>query len=132
MFQEAGQSRDVLDEMREPFRIWLAQMLAQGEYFGFVAEAAGKPIGGVGLMVIDWPPHPAHPRDSRRGYVLNVFVEPDHRGCGVARASMQASERELARRGLTYAILHSTDAGRPLYEQSGWVATTEMAKSIDH
>lgn len=131
MFREAGRSLEVLDAMREPFRHWLAQMLAQGTYFGFVAEAAGEPIGGVGLMVIDWPPHPAHPQDSRRGYVLNVFVEPGHRGRGVARALMEASDRAFAHRGLGYAILHATDSGRPLYERIGWAATTEMAKVID-
>lgn len=130
MFREAGRSHDTLNEMREPFRSWLEPMLARAAYFGFVAELEGQPIGGIGLMVIEWPPHPAHPLDARRGYVLNVFVEPEHRGRGVARALMAASDEEFATRRLSYAILHPTDAGRFLYERIGWSATSEMAKRI--
>ena len=82
-------------------------------------------------MEIDWPPHPFHPGEGRRGYVLNVFVEPAHRRRGVARAMMAAAEAELVRRGLSYAVLHATEAGRPLYEARGWEATAEMAKRLD-
>ncbi|MBI1254343.1 MAG: GNAT family N-acetyltransferase [Hyphomonas sp.] len=130
MFQEAGRPVDLLKAMRDPFSRWLRPKLSQGEYFGFVAELDREPIGAVGLMIIDWPPHPAHPLDARRGYVLNVFVERQHRGQGVARALMAASDEEFVRRGISYAILHATDAGRPLYERIGWAATTEMGKPL--
>jgi GNAT superfamily N-acetyltransferase len=130
MFKEAGRPLEALEAMREPFRRWLEPKLAGGEYFGFIADLCGKPIGGVGLMVIEWPPHPAHPVDPRRGYVLNVFVEPDHRGRGIARALMEASDAEFAHRGLSYSILHATDAAKPLYRRIGWTGTTEMAKPV--
>src|SRR5271166_5418937 len=114
MFREAGRTEADLAPMAGPFRRWLAKRLEDGAYFGFVAENAGRAIGAVGLMAIDWPPHPAHPLDDGRG---------------VAHALMTASDREFARRGLQYLILHATEAGRPLYERSGWVRTTEMAKT---
>ena len=65
-----------------------------------------------------------------RGYVLNVFVEPSHRKQGIARALMDRADREFASRGVAFAILHATKMGRPLYEQLGWSATSEMAKSL--
>lgn len=130
MFHEAGRPEADLAAMALPFRHWLEPRLADGRYFGFVAEQAGTSIGGVGLMEIDWPPHPSHPTDDRRGYVLNVFVEPDHRGCGIARLLMQASNEEFTRRGISYAILHATEAGRSLYERTGWRRTSEMAKLL--
>jgi GNAT superfamily N-acetyltransferase len=116
--------------MGAPFRRWRAKHLDLGSYFGFVVDQDGVPVASVGLMEIDWPPHPAHPDDARRGYVLNLFVEPDWRGRGIARGLMEASERAFAERGVAYAILHATAAGRPLYERLGWVPTTEMAKSL--
>src|SRR5882724_7073237 len=100
MFREAGSPVSDLNAMAVPFRRW--------------------------LMEINWPPHPAHPVDDRRGYILNLFVEPEYRGRGVARNLMEASDREFARRGLSYAILHATAMGRPLYERNGWQPTTEM------
>jgi ribosomal protein S18 acetylase RimI-like enzyme len=128
MFLEAGRAASDLAVMGGPFRAWLMPRLSDGRYFGFIALAGDAPIGGVGLMEIDWPPHPAHPHDDRRGYVLNLFVDPQCRGRGAARALMEASHRELERRDLRYLVLHATQAGRPLYEKLGWASTTEMAR----
>lgn len=130
MFREAGCPDSKLSAMAAPFRAWLAERLASGAYFGFIAEADGRPTGGIGLMVIDWPPHPEHPDEDRRGYVLNLFVEPDHRGRGIARALMQRAEGCFAERGASFMILHATEAGRPLYESLGWGRTAEMAKRL--
>jgi GNAT superfamily N-acetyltransferase len=130
MFYEAGRAEADLAAMANPFRSWVASKLASGEYFGFVKELQGSVVGGIGLMVIDWPPHPFHPMDERRGYVLNLYVEPEHRRRGIAQELMERSEQEFRRRGIVYVILHATAEGRPLYERSGWVATTEMAKAL--
>lgn len=130
MFAEAGKEESALAAMAAPFRVWLADRLQDGSYFGFMAVDAHRPIAGIGLMIIDWPPHPAHPDKAQRGYVLNVYVEADYRGRGIARALMQAAEAEFSRRGISYAILHATEAGQPLYSSMGWSATTEMAKPL--
>jgi GNAT superfamily N-acetyltransferase len=123
-------TEDVLTTMSAAFRIWLRPRLEDGSYFGFIVEDAGKAAAGIGLMAIDWPPHPSHPREDKRGYVLNVFVEPSHRKQGIAGALMARAEREFASRGVTYLVLHATKMGRPLYEQLAWSATSEMAKSL--
>lgn len=81
-------------------------------------------------MVIDWPPHPSHPADDRRGYVLIFFVMPDWRGEGAAKRLIAAAENTFIERGIGHAILHAIEAGRPLYEQTGWVRTTEIGKLI--
>jgi ribosomal protein S18 acetylase RimI-like enzyme len=130
MFREAGRSDASLAAMAAPFRRWLAERLADGRYFGFVVEADGIPVAAVGLMEINWPPHPAHPVDDRRGYLLNLFVEPTHRRHGIASDLLVTSEREFVRRGIGFVVLHATDMGRPLYEQIGWKSTTEMAKAL--
>lgn len=130
MFREAGRSDAELSEMAAPFRRWLAERLASGAYLGFIAEVDGEPVGAIGLMVLDWPPHPEHPLEDQRGYVLNLFVEPAHRGRGQARALMQAAEACFAERGVSFAILHATEAGRPLYQGLGWGTTSEMAKRL--
>jgi predicted acetyltransferase len=62
--------------------------------------------------------------------VLNVFVEPSHRGRGVAKMLMQLGEEEFATRGVSFAILHATRMGRPLYEKTGWAQTSEMSKQM--
>jgi hypothetical protein len=64
MFKEAAVTDDALAAMPTPFRRWLEKRLSDGAYFGFVVAEDGKAIGAIGLMVIDWPPHPHIPLTS--------------------------------------------------------------------
>jgi ribosomal protein S18 acetylase RimI-like enzyme len=130
MFLDAGREEQALKTMTEYFRTWLAPRLRDGSYFGFVLSDNGQPIAGIGLMLIDWPPHPAHPTHDQRGYVLNVYVEPEYRKRGFARELMHLADAEFAKRSVQYGVLHATEKGRPLYTNLGWSGTTEMAKTI--
>jgi ribosomal protein S18 acetylase RimI-like enzyme len=130
MFRDARQSEAVLSVMTEHFRTWLEPRLADGSYFGFVLLDENNPVGGIGLMTIDWPPHPSHPTQSHRGYILNVFVEPSHRRRGLARELMRLAEAEFASRGVEFAVLHATEKGQPLYRGLGWGPTAEMTKRL--
>lgn len=130
MFLEAGGDPAALRVMTEHFRPWLRVRLEDGRYYGFMVMDEGDPAAGIGLMSIDWPPHPAHPPQDQRGYVLNVFVEPAYRRRGLATALMKLAEAEFARRGLGFAVLHATEVGRPVYQALGWAATREMTKTL--
>ena len=114
MFDAAGRDAAVLDRMDPAFRIWAASRLRSGEYMGWIIEAEGRPAASVGLMFIDWPPHPEHSDCDRRGYVLNLFVEPGRRGQGLARQLMRRVEEEARTRGVDYLILHPTAQARPM------------------
>ena len=130
MFLEAGGDPATLQVMTEHFRPWLQPRLADGRYYGFAVLEGDRIIAAIGLMSIDWPPHPAHPERDQRGYVLNVYVEPEYRRRGLASKLMRLGEAEFARRGLGFAVLHATEVGRPVYEGLGWGKTAEIAKVL--
>ncbi|CAG9177299.1 GNAT family N-acetyltransferase [Cupriavidus pinatubonensis] len=130
MFREAGRDAPTLAAMQGPFRDWLRPRLADGSYFGWVMEEGGAPLAGIGLMVIEWPPHPSHPLQDKRGYILNLYVDPSHRERGIGQALMNRAEAEFAERGIAFAVLHATEMGQPLYARMGWSPTTEMSKPI--
>ncbi|BBP84138.1 N-acetyltransferase [Pseudomonas sp. Pc102] len=130
MFLEAGGDPARLRTMTGHFRPWLRERLADGRYYGFALMDEARIAAAIGLMSIEWPPHPSHPEVGQRGYVLNVFVEPNYRRRGLASALMKLAEAEFIRRGLGFAVLHATQVGRPVYEALGWAATSEMAKAI--
>ena len=133
LFRESnapGRTEQIITTQTAHFRPWVAQRLRDKSYFGYIIEDAGRPVAGIGLMLIDWPPGPAHPTSDKRGYVLNVFVEPSHRRQGLAEKLMQMADAEFSSRGASYAVLNATRMGRPLYEKLGWTATNEMAKSL--
>ncbi|HEX6770571.1 MAG TPA: GNAT family N-acetyltransferase [Acidobacteriaceae bacterium] len=128
MFVDAGRSDNrVLDVMEEHFQPWVTEQLQSGGYLGWLAvDDAGEVIGGSGLMVLDWPPHPLDPTSAYRGYLLNVYVEPAHRRKHIASHLIELALAEARRRRIRVVALHSTDAGRALYENNGFRATNEM------
>ena len=130
MFAEDGKLPEVLAPMTRNFREWLRPRLVDGRYFGFVIEDAGSVIAGIGLMLVDWPPHFLHPETDKRGYIMNVFVEPSHRGLGLAKEMMRRAEGEFESRGVIFLVLHASKMGRPVYEKLDWYVMPEMAKQI--
>ena len=127
MFREMGRGDDaLLAEMSRHFEPWVAERLGDGRYLGWIAEENGRAVAGAGLYLMDWPPHALDPASETRGYLLNVWVEPEFRGRGVAKALTRECMEECARRGIGVMTLHASDAGRPVYEGLGFAAGNEM------
>ncbi|MFT6657020.1 GNAT family N-acetyltransferase [Maritalea sp.] len=130
MFRDIGAPLSKIEEMIVEFRKWLNPRLHSGEYFGFILEENGKPAGGIGLSIIDWAPHVLHPKEHLRGYISNVYVEHHCRRQGIASRLMELGEAELKGRGATLVVLHASDAGREIYDKSGWKQSSEMIKHV--
>lgn len=130
MFREMGREEDLLASVRVPYRNWLIPRLADGVYSGFIGEVDGNPVAGVGMTIVDWAPHPRHPITSDRGYISNLYVEPEFRRRGIANALMAMVEADMKNRNLELAVLHASEAGRTLYEKAGWVQGSEMFKAL--
>jgi GNAT superfamily N-acetyltransferase len=130
MFAEMGTDPTTLEAASTLYAAWLAPRLGDGSYFGFLAEHQGEVIAGVGLRIMDFPPNPNDQTSNRRGFVLDMYVQPEYRGQGIANRLMEMGEEELRSRGIAYATLQASAAGRPLYEKLGWKATTEMGKKL--
>jgi GNAT superfamily N-acetyltransferase len=116
----------VLDAMSLNFEPWVSERIAEGKYLGWIVEEDGRVAGSAGLLIVDWPPHPFHPESSQRAYLLNVFVEPEFRKRGLAHGLIERCVAEARSRGIRVVTLHSSDAGRPVYEKFGFRPTSEM------
>lgn len=127
MFVDAGRrDNQVLQVMSQNFQPWVVRMMNEGKYLGWLTEDEGKIIAGAGLLLLDWPPHPLDPRSTQRGYLLNVYVEPEYRRRKLASHLIEYALAEARRRKIRVVSLHSTDEGRPLYESTGFRQTNEM------
>jgi GNAT superfamily N-acetyltransferase len=131
MFKVSGRTDEMVAPMTEHFRPWLRPLLDGERYFGWFIEAGHGPVAGVGMMIIDWPPHPSHPTQSARGYVLNMYVEPEYRRAGLGGRLMELCHQEAKGRGIRHLVLHATRQGRGLYEKLGWAATSEMSLTLE-
>lgn len=127
MFAEMG-GRDaaVLDEVERSCVGWTEKMMRAQKYFGFLSIDGDAIAASAGLMILDWPPHPLDPAGEKRAYILNVYVEPEYRRRGLAKALVEMCRTEAARQNIRVVTLHASDAGKPLYENLGFRATNEM------
>src|SRR6201984_3304420 len=127
MFVDAGrQDNRVLDAMAEYFKPWVETRLGDGRYKGWLTSRNGPVVARAGMSVLVWPPHPLDPRQDKRGYLLNVNVEPEHRRKRLASQLIDHALAEARKQKIRVVALHSTDEGRPLYESNGFRRTNEM------
>jgi len=127
MFRDMGRGDEArLAQMSAEFEPWLLRRMESGEYLAWMAVAAdGSIAGGAGLWLMDWPPHVLG-SGARRGNILNVYVRPESRRRGIARALMETALEWTRANGVNCVILHASDEGRALYESLGFAATNEM------
>lgn len=116
----------VLDALERRSVSWTDRMIREGKYYGWIATDSGRSVASAGLLILDWPPHPFDPEGELRGYLLNVYVDPEYRKRGLAHELVVRSMAEARRRGIRVVALHSSQAGRPIYERLGFYATNEM------
>src|SRR5215213_4708184 len=77
MFEDMGVT--LPDNSMPVFLEWVKEKLAKGDYLGwFITCEDGTVVAGAGLWLIEWPPSSVD-ISTRRAYVLNVFVEAEHR-----------------------------------------------------
>jgi GNAT superfamily N-acetyltransferase len=126
MFAEMGHGDErQLREMAEAFIPWVRERLRDGRYLGWLVQDEEAVVAGAGLWLMDFPPHWRDPQPLR-AYLLNFYVAPEARGRGLARDLLQRAVEEARQHGVRVISLHASNAGRPIYEQYGFEATTEM------
>jgi GNAT superfamily N-acetyltransferase len=104
----------------------LSEMLAGGDYLGWLVECDEKVIAGGGVMMRRLLPRPGSLQGGEEAYILNVYTAPEHRRRGLARKIMEtilawSRERDVAR-----VTLHPSDEGEQLYRNLGFERTKEM------
>lgn len=125
MFIAMGVDSAKVEAWSAPFLAWVSEKLVAGEYLGWLAISEEQVVAGAGLWLHDWIPSPLA-AGVRRGYIMNVFTEPEHRGRGLARHLVEEALGYCRTQNIPVAVLHASDAGRPIYETIGFIQTNEM------
>jgi GNAT superfamily N-acetyltransferase len=126
MFSEmGGDYQSQLDDFEPASRLYFNSALRDGSYYGVFGEVDGATVAGGGVVIAAWPGSPLN-FDPRRAWILNVYVEPEHRGRGYARAVMEALIDWCRGQGFRSVALHASEEGRTLYDKLGFRSTNEM------
>lgn len=120
-----GRDVKLLDMMVPAAREYFSKAVPDGSYRGWLAEAAGKIVGGAGVVISAWPGNPGSML-AKRAMILNMYVEREYRRQGIARALMTTMIEWCKGEGFSAVGLHASDEGRALYESMGFVGTNEM------
>ncbi len=134
MFRDMGNLDPSLEDvLLEAGTDQMAEAIASGEYVAWVLCPVGEPariIGGGGVQLRHLFPRPEADGKriliGREGIVLNVYVEQAFRRRGLARRIMKEILAWVPTSDIVRLVLHASDEGRQLYEDLGFVPTTEM------
>lgn len=130
MYEEAGiwKESDFAAGWRLRFVDYFSRRILADDVRYFVAIGGKRIIGTAGAMVLDYP---AFVSRLRFGYVFGVRVDPAFRSTGIATSLTRETIAYLKEKNCRRVRLHASPAGRPVYERLGFVATNEMALSLD-
>ena len=124
-YRHGYQLYELLEEFEPASRRYFELALKTGTYYGLFAEVSGEVAGGGGVVIADWPGSPLN-FEPRRAWILNIYVEPQHRRTGLARTITRALVEWCKEKGFQSVALHASDYGRGLYEKLGFRGTNEM------
>ena len=131
MFTDIGKATpESIAAMAAVYPAWIQDQFAKDSYKGWFAQAPdGTTIGGAGVWLHSHVPNPSDP-SPQIAHVIDVYVAPDFRRQGIARALMDTVVDWCAAAGYRVVTLNASNAGRPLYETLGFTSTNFMQKNI--
>ncbi|WP_158520046.1 GNAT family N-acetyltransferase [Streptomyces ambofaciens] len=86
-----------------------------------VGDRPGEPLLACGMAWVTYHLPGPHWPDGRRGYLDGIVTDAPARGRGYARRIVDELVDWLNGAGIHYIQLHTSQAGRPVYEAAGFV-----------
>ncbi|WP_309084458.1 GNAT family N-acetyltransferase [Chelativorans sp.] len=114
-------------EAAQTIREFIREGRAHFSLAAFLAIEEGAALGSAACQIHRLPyPEVTLPSFRKFGYIWHVYVTPEARRRGIARALVKHALEHLKAIGCTQAVLHSSDAGERLYESLGFRISKEM------
>jgi GNAT superfamily N-acetyltransferase len=120
-----GRSSGDGDDLGERLRRWWERQ--SGLRVAWLATEGERPVGMVNLAVFERMPRQGVP-DARWAYLANLWVEPDRRRQGVARALVTAAVEWARAEGMERVVLNPSEVSRPLYEALGFRPADDLVR----
>jgi ribosomal protein S18 acetylase RimI-like enzyme len=121
--REVGEAegRSYPPEIKTTTRDYVVRTLKTGALCCWLAEEGGRTVGCCALILFDRPPSYGN-LSGLAAYLLNVYTVPAHRRRGIAARLIEEALRHARQIGAGRVFLHTSVAGRALYEKLGFRA----------
>ena len=113
------------DHFLERVARWLANRLDGEVWTGWVACAAGEPVGLVLVQLIEKVPNPVREAESI-GYVSSLYVRLRWRGHGIGGRLLATALDFCRRSGVDNVVLWPSPRSIPLYQRHGFRSVGEV------
>ncbi|SFM45816.1 Ribosomal protein S18 acetylase RimI [Paenibacillus sp. 1_12] len=125
MLEETGMAHRLLPDFHQMVDEDYRQFYHSGTAQHFVVERDSQIIACAGAFIKDDAPY-RYLKLRSYGFIADVYVEPQFRRQGLAKALTNATLDWFAERNIRLFRLVASDEARPLYESLGFSATKEM------
>ena len=102
----------------EPNRNYLIDAL-NNSFVSWLALDGNEIIGTSGLITYTIPP-PFKFKNGRIGYIMNLYVVPEHRKCGIGKELFRLTLEEAKSMDCYKVTLIASDMGKYIYEKMGF------------
>lgn len=114
-------------ELEQANRRYYTAMLPSDGHIACFACVEGKIVGCGGICLYQEMPSPDNP-SGQCAYLMNIYTCPEFRGHGVGEAVVQWLVGQAKERKITKIYLETSNAGRKLYEKTGFTDMPDMMK----
>lgn len=129
MFEAIGTTHLLIDDFYKKSEEEYSEKMNQGKMIHYGIKIDGKWIGSAGgILKSDFPSY--YFKNNSIGYIMDVYIDPDYRGKGYAKALVIMIEEWFKKNGVNTIKLDTSRFGRPVYEKMGYENSIEMQKKI--
>lgn len=129
MFEAIGTTHLLIEDFHAKSEVEYFDKMNQGMMIHYGLQIDGKWVGCAGgILKSDFPSY--YFKDNSVGYIMDVYIDPDYRGNGYAKALVKMIEDWFKKNNVNTIKLDTSRFGRPMYEKLGYENSIEMQKKI--
>jgi GNAT superfamily N-acetyltransferase len=127
MWQEYDMTKLLKEDWQAETLEFIQNARIHHKYAAFIAEREGKAVGSAACQLFNGLYPDVFQKEKRLySYVWAVYVAPEQRGQGIAKALTQACIDYSKSMGCTKVLLHAAPMGKPVYEKLNFLPGNEM------
>lgn len=115
----------VLVALEKEYSIKLVREIPSGTCIAWVVDIGDRIVSSGAVSIVSYVPVP-HDLATNIAFLHSVYTEKEYRHRHYARRITQAAADFCRSRGIRRLYLIASDAGRPVYEKSGFVPVPNM------
>lgn len=108
-----------MEALQKNTAAYYEKALSDGSMTFLLAESGGRKVGSGAICYYAVMPT-FHNLTGRKGFIMNIYVEPAYRRRGIAISIVDALVLDASRRGVQEIGLEATDMGRFVYSKYGF------------